>query len=353
MDIFKERIFSMTALCLVLFTPLLAKLAPSPFEISKGVILYEISGGGVLTPETNLTLKGEVTFVFSLGGEVYVEEVDAVLKTNGTLTYYAPFKRWTKETKDTIFTVDFDNEQLLKRKKSIKQKALESENLKKIGSEEVAGYLCDIWEGGHIRKSIHKGVVLKLYYHFHGISYLKEAKKVYFDSHHHSKELLLLPDYPLQPFGLFRDNIKTKNIVKSEGLCKVIDDIALLNKETNQTHSHLMNSSTQKQEFIHRVRRAIFDKQKQLLPNMLHQMKKARECLQMEETLMGANGCMEPLVALKKEQGEKQSEYIVVWDESIKKELLHRLEEDIIDLESRIGCVKRAKNIYDLSACMK
>lgn len=338
--------------CITITTLLQAQTTLPPFEIDNGVILYEVTGGGALTPETNLTLQAKVNYIFSLGGDIYVEEVEGVVQTHGSLNHYAPFQRWTKETKDTIYTVDFENEQLLKRQKSIKQKALEKQNLKKVGSQEVAGYLCEIWEGRHVRKSIYKGVVLKLYYHFHGISYLKEAKKVYFDSNR-SKELLLLPDYPLQPFGLFRDKIKTKNIFKSEGFCQVIDDIASMNTETNQTQTHLKNSRTQKEKFIHRIGTAIFDKQKQLLPKILHQMKKQRECLQMEETLMGANACTKPLREIKQEQGYQKSEYIVVWDESIKKELLDKLEEDIIDLESRIGCVKRAKNIYDLSACMK
>ena len=82
-------------------------------------------------------------------------------------------------------------------------------------------------------------------------------------------------------------------------------------------------------------------------------MKKTRECLQTVEEAFSAKQCMEPLSQMKREIGRKMNEAVVLWDEKRKNILLDKIEDEVIDLQSRIPCVKRAKNMTDLSSCMK
>ena len=56
---------------------------------------------------------------------------------------------------------------------------------------------------------------------------------------------------------------------------------------------------------------------------------------------------------MKAQLGTKENDYIILWDEKRKNTLLDKIEEDLIDLQSRMTCINRAKNITDLSDCMK
>ena len=43
--------------CIGAVTLLQAEVTTHPFEVESGMVIYEISGGAQLTPETNLTYK--------------------------------------------------------------------------------------------------------------------------------------------------------------------------------------------------------------------------------------------------------------------------------------------------------
>ena len=55
-------------------TLLHAEIVTHPYEVESGMVLYEISGGTQLTPETNLTIKGKAKLRFKDWGEVKLEE---------------------------------------------------------------------------------------------------------------------------------------------------------------------------------------------------------------------------------------------------------------------------------------
>ena len=62
------------ATCIGGSTLLYAEVATHPFEIESGMVIYEISGGAQLTPETNLTIKGHAKLRFKEWGEIKLEE---------------------------------------------------------------------------------------------------------------------------------------------------------------------------------------------------------------------------------------------------------------------------------------
>ncbi|MEA2048195.1 MAG: hypothetical protein U9O64_07080 [Campylobacterota bacterium] len=331
-----------------------AEIKLPPFGIESGMILYDIRGGGQLTPETNLSVKGSENLHFKAWGEVTVEEVNSIVVTKGAIQHQESVKRFEKETKDTIITVDFENEQLLERKKSSIKKDLQriqTKDLEKKGTQKIAGFLCDVWEGDSIKKCIYKGIVLKLESHVYNVTYEKVATKVVFDKN--QSEEFEVPDYPLQEFGLFRGNIKTKNISKSEDFYKLIHDVNVDKTENNQSDRVGGLGDPKRKKFINRISREIFEQQQEILPQMLYSMKQMRACLQTVENPFEANQCVENFKSMQSKVGKSGNDYIILWDEKRKNTLLDKVEEDIIDLESRIACVKRAKNMYDLSACMK
>jgi hypothetical protein len=324
------------------------------FDVESGMVIYEISGGAQLTPETNLTIKGKAKLRFKEWGEVKLEEESGVVLTTGAIKHKQHVKRLEKHTKDTVITADYENEQLLERKKVSNEIHGHDETafLTKKGQENVAGVLCDVWEGPGVKKCIYKNIVLKLESHVLDVTYVKEATKAVFDINASTEECEV-PDYPIHEFALFKDNIKTKNAYKAENFCKVLKDVAFDVSEDNTSYGSSNIDDDERKKFINHIAKDIYERQKELLPALLQSLKETRACLQTGENPFEANECLENFSRMKAQLGTQEEDYIILWDEKRKNTLLDKIEEDLIDLQSRIPCVNRAKNITDLSNCMK
>ncbi len=335
-------------------TLLHAEIFTHPFEVESGMVLYEISGGTQLTPETNLSIQGKATLRFKDWGEVKLEEESGVVVTTGALKHKQQIKRFVKHTKDTVITADYANEQLLERKKSSYDIRMEDEtaSLTKTGKERVAGILCEVWEGASVKKCIYKNIVLKSECQIFDILYVKEATKAMFDSNS-SDETYAVPDFPVHEFALFKDNIKTKNTRKAESFYKILKEAALDVRDLNTSYSSRNISEEERTKFMNHIAKDVYKRQKKLLPKLLKSMKKTRECLQTVEDASSANQCMEYVSQMKAQTGREKDDEILFWDEKQKDISLDKIEDELIELQSRIPCVNRAKNITDLSGCMK
>ncbi len=338
--------------CIGAVTLLQAEVTTHPFGVESGMVLYEISGGAQLTPETNLTIKGNAKLRFKEWGEVRLVEESGVVLTTGAIKHKQHVKRFEKQTQDKVITADFENKQLLERKKGTSSSQDETASLVKKGQENIAGVLCDVWEGPGIKKCIYKNIVLKLESHILDISYVKEATQVVFDINT-SEEACKVPDYPVQEFALFKDNIKTKNAYKTENFCKILKDAKFDVDEQNTSDSSRDLTDKERIEFINHIAKDIYERQKELLPELLQSLKETRACLQAGEDPFTANQCIEYFSRMKEQLGTKEDDYIILWDEKRKNILLDKIEDDLIYLQSRMPCVNRAQNITDLSACMK
>ncbi|MCW8821352.1 MAG: hypothetical protein OQK45_03915 [Sulfurovum sp.] len=341
--------------CIGNVTLLHAEVTTHPFEVESGMVIYEISGGTQLTPETNLSIKGSAKLRFKEWGEVKLEEEDGLLLTTGAIKHKQHVKRFEKQTKDTVITADYENEQLLERKKgsTTTNGHNETASLVKKGQESVAGILCDVWVGPGVKKCIYKNIVLKLESHVWDISYVRVATKAVFDINTSDDEACGVPDYPVQEFALFKDNIKTKNRYKAENFCKVLKNAAYDINEHNASYSADDITDEERKKFINHITQDIYKRQKKLLPKLLKSMKKTRECLQTGEDPFTANQCIENFSRMKEQLGTKEDDYIILWDDKRKNVLLDKIEDELIDLQSRMPCINRAKNITDLSTCMK
>ena len=339
--------------CIGALTLLHAEVGAHPYEIESGMVVYEISGGTQLTPETNLTIKGNAKLRFKEWGEVKLEEENGMILTSGAIKHKQYVKRFKKQTKDTVITADYENEQLLERKKGSNNYCDdETVSLVKKGQESVAGILCDVWEGPIVKKCIYKNIVLKLESHVFDVSYVKTATKVVFDINT-STENCEMPDYPVQEFALFKDNIKTKNVYKAENFCKILKNSAFELNDNNTSYSTGNILDEERIKFINHIGKDIYERQKELLPELLKSLKETRACLQTGDDPFTANQCMEQFNRMKVKLGTRENDYIVLWDDKRKNILLDKIEDELINLQSRMPCINRAKNITDLSACMK
>jgi len=331
-----------------------ANVQPHIYEIEKGIVYYDIKGSAQLTPETNLTIDGTAKLGFRDWGNLKLEEEEGIVLTTGAIKHKQHVQRFEKQTVDSIITADYENEQLLSRKKNKKAKDIvkETEGLVNKGHETVAGLVCDVWVGSGVSKCIYKGIVLKLESQFLDVRYERVARKISFDIDI-SKDTCKLPNYPIQEFGLFKDNIKTKNANQTENFCKILKNAVfdISDQEIRQV-SHKIDDKKRK-KFINRISKDIFEKQKVLLPELLSELRETRQCLYTVENPFEANQCIVQFSQMKEKLGTKEDDFIILWDDKRKSELIDKIEDEVNYLESRIACVKRAKNITDLSRCMK
>jgi len=331
-----------------------AKVKPHLYDIEKGIIYYDITGSAQLTPETNLTIDGMAKLGFKDWGNLKLEEEEGIVLTTGAIKHKQYVHRFEKQTADSIITADYENEQLLSRKKNkiSKDSTKETDGLLKKGRENIAGVICDIWVGPGIQKCIYKGIVLKLESHFLDVKYTRIARKIDLNTAI-SKDTCKLPDYPIHEFGLLDDNIKTKNANKTENFCKVLKNSVFdISDQKIRKVSHKLEDKERK-KFINRIGKDIFTKQKILLPELLSELQKTRQCLYTVENPFEANQCIEQFSRMKEKLGTKEDDFIILWDDQRKSKLIDKIEDEVTYLESRISCVKRSKNITDLSRCMK
>ena len=324
------------------------------YEAEQGYILYEILGGAQLTKETNLNIQGRSELRFKEWGAVMQEEDTGILMTAGAIDFLQEVKRLEQHMHNKIISVDYENEQLLERKKSNdKQSEEETKGLIHRGQDVVAGILCAVWIGPSIKKCIYKGVVLKQESHVLGVSYMKKAVQAVFDSNI-SKEHYTLPDYPIQKFSLFTENATTKAKPKSANICKVFKDVVHEVDASDKSFESEKNIDKKKREkFINKITEGIFKKQKEILPKLLSSMKKSRECIQLSEDLFERNICVSEFNFSKKSLGFQDTDYDIFIQKDDKNRLLDVVEDAIISLEPRISCVRRSQNFIDLSTCMK
>ena len=138
-----------------------AEETPHIFNLEKGLISYKISGGGVITDETNLTISGDAKLYFSSWGSERIEKEDGVILTTGAIKHKQNIKMFQKKTHENITVVDFKNNQLLQRKISNKESKIDIDScLAKTGKETIAGVECDLWEGVGVKKCIYNNILI-------------------------------------------------------------------------------------------------------------------------------------------------------------------------------------------------
>jgi len=324
------------------------------YGVQSGIVIYKISGNTQLTNETNLTIDGETHLRFKAWGDMMLIEENGILYTTGAIKHKQEIQKQVKYLHDKVITVDFEHEQLLERKKLkiLPNKDNETIGFKQQGEEVIGGYPCEIWVAPGIKKCLYKGVVLKQELHIYGVEYIKEATEVVFDINT-SNDKCTVPDFPVQEFGLYKDKIKTKNSTKSEKFCAIIKEVSSDIKDNFVQTNKMKIDDKKRQKFINHIGRDIFKKQKVLLPKWLDTLKESRVCLQTANNPSEANICLEHFSEMKNKLGTNEDNYVILWDDKYRDALLDKIEDELIHIQSRIPCVNRAKNITDLSACMK
>ncbi|HEO99290.1 MAG TPA: hypothetical protein ENO02_08335 [Epsilonproteobacteria bacterium] len=314
------------------------------YGIQSGLVEYEIYGGGVVTPECNLSIEGNEKLSFKEWGDVRIEEMERKETLIGTLYSIEKEKTLKKSEKNTLYTVDFQNERV------ITTNLLEGDigqvdlsRMEKAGTMNVASLDCELWEDSSRKVCLYQGTVLLDEKRYLGLVYGKRANYVNFDLNL-SEEDFMLPEYPLKEDLLVRNTITTTQTYKSETISdKIISakesDINATDKNYAKTFNGVFNE--------------LFEKEKKYLPLFLKAMRNTRACLHTAQSPAEANECLMGIRELKSEYNGNDDHTDMLLMEESKEKMLDDLDIKIREMKIRIPCINRAANMTDLSACMK
>ncbi|MFT7879075.1 MAG: hypothetical protein ABXS91_01665 [Sulfurimonas sp.] len=314
------------------------------YDIKSGEVSYEIYGGGVVTPECNLSIEGYEKLSFRAWGDERIESMERTERLFGTLQSVEKEKTLKKSTKDTLYTVDFENERIITTnliEGDIGQ--VDLSHMKMNGTMNIASYECELWEDGMRSVCLYKGIVLLDEKWYLGFVYGKRATHVNFDLNL-SEEDFELPDYPLKEELLMRNMIKTTQTYKAESIS---------GKIIHADNDTITATDKGYQKAVNLMVEELFEKEKQYLPLLLKSMRKTRACLHVAESKSDAGVCIDEISKLQTlYQGERSSTIRISVDGN-KQKILDDLDEKIRALKTRIPCINRAVDITDLSVCMK
>ncbi len=332
-----------------------AALSGKKFDVETGSVEFQISGGGQLTDDINLTIEGSGQLRFrNWGVEALIEE-NYEEGTSGVITDLNKVQICEKFENKQRFNVDYKNEKILERPMPAGNfKEYYLKDMVKKGQEDIAGYTCDIWEGEGQRKCLYKGIPLLVEYYLLGVYYQKKAVKVSLNIQP-TPSKCALPDFPVEKFALFKTNFKTKSINFSKELSHVILSVSKeLHKQLDMNHQDMDDlNAHQKRAALDKLGQNIFERQKKFLPELLLTMKTTRTCLIQAENLDHANECILELINLKKQVSKDSDNYIESWNEEGRNKVLDEFDNNIALLESKMKCIRSAQTLNDLSNCMK
>ena len=332
-----------------------AGLGEKKFDVETGMVMYDISGGGVLAEDVNISIKGEGKLRFrDWGVEALIEE-DYVELTSGRLHDIYKVKRCEKLEDKQRLDVDFKTEKIMERpmpKGNFKEYFLK--DMSKTGEDTIAGYRCEVWEGNGVKKCLYKGIPLLIEYYILGVYYQKKALEARLDIETNPSKCTL-PDFPIEKFALFKTNIKTESVKLPQDLPSLIRRVR---KELNQSlKDNNLNiddlNPKQKRVVLDKLGENVFEKQKTYLPKLLDSMKKARACLQQAEHLDNANACLAEIRDMEGRVNKDEDYDILSWDDKHRNKVLDYFDDSIFLLQSNMKCIRGAQNISDLSHCMK
>jgi len=341
---------------LVISSALFAATVPDKeFSIEKGLVTYEIIGAGQLTPDVNITLKGSGKLRFNAWGDVALIEEKVKELTSGGITYINRVNVCEKFQHQELFDVDFERKKILKRKIP-KGKVLSpaTEGLEKTGQERIAGVDCDVWEGEGVRLCLHAGVPLLIEHYLLGVYYQKKATKIDLDIEI-SPSKCSIPAFPVQKMALLKNPINSKKHEVSKAFSQILLDVTYeMQKNLTKQGEELSElSDTEKQFWLDKLGNGIFEDQKVFLPEFLSRMKETRLCLIQAPSTHDANNCLLKVAKMKAFVNENRQNSIVAWEGVEKEETLAVFDESIAFLEPRMKCIRGAKKLSDLSACMR
>ena len=210
---------------LVTFSGLFAQT--NRYDIKSGIVEYEIVGNAPGMTKGD-TLSGTSKLYFKDFGNLELSDERIVQTVMGEKEEERTI---TKIVKDKLLTVDFNDEVIYSQKLVLDDEnpmvnmknydAFVQMGAKNLGTEEILGYKCDIWQLGEDKIWVYKSVPLKQVSRSLGMVQIQQAKLAVFNIDI-KDDKFKLPSFPVKPI---------EEIIGSEDSEEDVPNASLPNKK--------------------------------------------------------------------------------------------------------------------------
>jgi len=358
------------------------------YEVKSGKIVYELKGSGDIMGMVQIKSIGKKRVIFddygiknleekseikkeTTMGETKVKKDHTLVYMNSAILYKVDFKKKRidrMKNRGAAIAAMFGGGKNLKESGEAMMKKMGG---KKLGTDKVLGYTCDVWELMGSKQCMYKGIPLKVETNVMGMKSIEVATKAEFDIDL-NKDNFKLPDYPVYAFDMDRmmEGKEPKELDKSklEDMDK-IDNVKAVeeSKEASQAMQGMaagmaalvkagvdLNADelTPEQEKI--MQKAMIGamggegkmlaKMKEEMLGNEKEMEFAKRCFGGADTLKEANTCVD--------KGNKMfdddQEHLSSWTKADKNEML----KEMAQYEKMIPCVKSAQTMDTMMTCV-
>lgn len=345
----------------VLSTTLIHAEGMKLYEVKSGKVSYEIRGSGnVMGSQTKSAGKKHLIFD-NYGAQNLTEEnkIDKTTAMERTQTNQTHTMTYMKDA--VIYHVNFENKKIIRMENvgammmgggdiGVKGKEMMKKmGGKNIGTDNVLGYECEVWELMGTKQCIYKGITLKTESNIMGIKNTEIATEAEFDISIDEDDFKL-PDFPIKDGNSGTSIDKSsldkmdvddqKNMQEAQAqIAEAIGSLAKMAQDADMQKGQ--GSSAAQMEAMQKIalpmaKREILSEE----PNI----RKGRECLEDADSLEEAKQCQEKFNS----EGENV-EFFTEWDEQTKQKTLKEMDYYI---DAIIPCVNKAESMDALEQCM-
>jgi len=342
------------------------------YDIKSGKVTYEIKGSGNIMGST-MKIVGKKRLIFDNYGANSVTEENKVQKQNIMgQTQVTKTHTMTYMKDGVVYIVNFNQKSITRMEnmgmgmasamggqKSMAQigkEMLKKMGGKKVGTDKVLDYSCEVWDLKGIKQCIYKGVTLKTTSNVMGLKNQEVATKAAFDISI-PKSSFKLPNFPI--YDMMGNKLDKSNL---DSMDKQAEAHNARTKKDMQEMGAIMAEATKKagvkrgaqltKEQAKAMESAMMNA---MLPHAKKQLLEqekfvlfAKECFSSADTLKEAQSCEKKLDKMMQGMGDPEDR-IKKWDAQTKKETLKEIEQGLKGIE----CAKSAKSMQEIDRCMK
>jgi hypothetical protein len=327
------------------------------YDVKSGKVDYKIKGSGNVMGMAQIKTVGKKRIVFDdYGAKSLEERVEVKKETTMGQTQTTKTHTLVYMDGDAVYSVDFNRKQITKTDnmgkamlgamgngKSAKEAGLammKKMGGKKIGTDTVLGYTCDVWELMGTKQCIYKGITLKIESDIMGLKQTEVATKADFDISTDA-DTFRLPDFPVTDMTSDVSGA-TMDAKQAEQTMKAAAALGAMMQGMSQGTNG--KAPTQEQMGA-ALQNAMLPMAKQQMLSQEAPLKRLRNCLEHAASRSAAQRCSDTMA---QETGEG-AEPIPSWDAQIKAQTLKEVDEGL----AAMACVKQAQSAKALDACMQ
>jgi hypothetical protein len=357
----------------------LADNSQKRYLVESGRIDYEVKGSGnVMGMMTTKTIAKKYLLFNQYGANELKEENKIEKHTQGGKTETIKLHTLSYMKGSVIYNVNFKQKRIMRMKNAglvMAQMMTGGKNMteageammkkmggKKIGTDKIAGYNCDIWEVMGVKQCLYKGIALKVESNMMGIKSVEIATKAEFDIAL-SKDDFKLPDFPVYgmnddmskpPIKLDKSELDKMDAQAEKQQAKESKDMGDLAKvmvaaaaQAGMTEGKAPSKDRQ-QAMEQAMQGMMLPMVKKRALAQEEMMRFGKKCLGAADTLEEANQCSQE-AAIKFPAIESNSDFsFEKWNPAVKKKVLS----DIDQFLQAAPCIKKANSMQQFEKCM-